>query len=110
VRRAITRLCVSLTALVPFAPPLAAEPTDAYAVAAWKQRRWGEAQYQREIAASTERWARAREAGWDRPLTFAGAYPDLRTRRAIQYSKGMLFFVELRRACRRARRSDTLFP
>jgi aminopeptidase N len=68
-----------------------------FMVAAWKQQRWGEAQYQREIATATERWTRAREAGWDRPLAFAGVYPDLRTRRAIQYSKGMLLFVELRR-------------
>lgn len=68
-----------------------------FMVAAWKQERWGEADYQREIELATTRWTRARDAGWDRPLAFAGAYSDLRTRRAIQYSKGMLFFVELRR-------------
>lgn len=68
-----------------------------FMVAAWKQQRWGEADYQREIALATQRWQRARDAGWDRALAFAGPYPDLRTRRAIQYSKGMLFFVELRR-------------
>jgi aminopeptidase N len=68
-----------------------------FMVAAWKQERWGEADYQREIELATTRWARARDAGWDRPLAFAEPYPDLRTRRAIQYSKGMLFFVELRR-------------
>jgi aminopeptidase N len=68
-----------------------------FMVAAWKQERWGEADYQREIELATTRWTRAREAGWDRPLAFSGAYPDLRTRRAIQYSKGMLFFVALRR-------------
>jgi aminopeptidase N len=68
-----------------------------FMVAAWKQERWGEADYQREIELATTRWARARDAGWDRPLAFAEAYPDLRTRRAIQYSKGILFFVELRR-------------
>lgn len=68
-----------------------------FMVAAWKQERWGEADYQREIELATTRWTRARDAGWDRPLAFAGAYPDLRTRRAIQYSKGTLFFVELRR-------------
>lgn len=69
-----------------------------FMVAAWKQERWGESDYQREIALATERWTRARDAGWDRPLAFAGPYPDLRTRRAIQYSKGMLFFAALRRA------------
>jgi aminopeptidase N len=68
-----------------------------FIVAAWKQQRWGETDYQREIELATTRWSRARDAGWDRPLAFSGAYPDLRTRRAIQYSKGMLFFVELRR-------------
>jgi aminopeptidase N len=68
-----------------------------FMVAAWKQERWGDADYQREIELATTRWTRARDAGWDRPLAFAEAYPDLRTRRAIQYSKGMLFFVELRR-------------
>jgi len=31
------------------------------------------------------------------PLAFCGAWPDLRTRRAIRYAKGMLFFAELRR-------------
>jgi aminopeptidase N len=68
-----------------------------FMTAAWKQQRWGDEDYQREIDLATQRWQRARDAGWDRPLAFAGAYPDLRTRRAIQYSKGMLFFCELRR-------------
>ena len=68
-----------------------------FMVAAWKQRRWGEEAYAREIATATTRWAGARDAGWDRPLAFSEDYPDLRTRRAVQYSKGMLFFVELRR-------------
>lgn len=67
-----------------------------FMVAAWKQERWGEVDYQREIELARTRWGRARDAGWDRPLAFAGPYPDLRTRRAIQYSKGMLFIVELR--------------
>jgi aminopeptidase N len=68
-----------------------------FITAAWQQRRWGEDAYRREIGTATTRWSAARDAGWDKPLAFAGAYPDLRTRRAIQYSKGMLFFVELRR-------------
>jgi aminopeptidase N len=68
-----------------------------FVTAAWKQRRWGEDAYQREIATATTRWSAVGDAGWDKPLAFAGSYPDLRTRRAIQYSKGMLFFVELRR-------------
>ena len=68
-----------------------------FMAAAWKQHRWGEASYERELETARTRWLAAREAGWDRPLAFAGRYPDLRTRRAIQYSKGALFFVELRR-------------
>ena len=67
-----------------------------FMVAAWKQERWGEADYQREVELATQRWTRARDAGWDRPLRHRRV-SDLRTRRAIQYSKGMLFFVELRR-------------
>lgn len=67
-----------------------------FMVAAWKEERWGAADYQREIELATTRWTRARDAGWDRPLAFPGPYPDLRTRRAIQYSKGLLFFVRLR--------------
>jgi aminopeptidase N len=68
-----------------------------FMTAAWKERRWGEAWYERELDGARTRWAAVRAAGWDRPLTSSGAYPDLRTRRAIQYSKGALFFVELRR-------------
>lgn len=68
-----------------------------FMTAAWKQHRWGEASYAQEIERASARWNGAKERGWDRPLAFSGAYPDLRTRRAIQYSKGMLFFVELRR-------------
>ena len=74
---------------------------EAFAVfmtAAWKQHRWGEAAYQEEITRAQRRWDGARERGWDRPLAFTGVYPDLRTRRAIQYSKGMLLLVELRGA------------
>jgi aminopeptidase N len=68
-----------------------------FMAAAWKQHRWGERWYERELELARTRWMAAREAGWDKPLAFAGSYPDLRTRRAIQYSKGALFFVELRR-------------
>lgn len=68
-----------------------------FMAAAWKQHRWGETWYEREIAQARARFVAARDAGWDKPLAFAGNYPDLRTRRAIQYSKGALFFVELRR-------------
>jgi aminopeptidase N len=39
---------------------------------------------------------RSREAGFDVPLTFAGEYLQLGTRRAITYSKGALFMDALR--------------
>ena len=68
-----------------------------FMTAAWKQERWGEADYQREMTLARGRWQRARDAGWDRPLSWAGDYPDLGLRRAMQYSKGALFFDALRR-------------
>lgn len=68
-----------------------------FMTAAWKEERWGAAAYAEEIMRAQTRWDFAKERGWDKPLAFAGAYPDLRTRRAIQYSKGMLFVVELRK-------------
>jgi hypothetical protein len=40
---------------------------------------------------------RAANQGYDKPLTYAGPYPNLGTRRAIQYSKGALFMDALRR-------------
>jgi len=40
--------------------------------------------------------AKVREQGWDKPLAFAGPYPSLRARRAVQYSKGALFMDHLR--------------
>jgi aminopeptidase N len=74
------------------------EGLSTFMAAAWKQHRWGETWYESELDGARTRWAAARDAGWDRPLAFSGVYRDLRTRRAIQYSKGALFFVELRRA------------
>ena len=40
--------------------------------------------------------ARVREQGGDKPLAFAGPYPSLGARRAVQYSKGALFMDHLR--------------
>lgn len=68
-----------------------------FMTAAWKQERWGEAEYRREMTLARERWQRARDAGFDRPLSWAGDYPSLGFRRAIHYSKGALFFDALRR-------------
>jgi Peptidase family M1 domain len=67
-----------------------------FMTAAWKEHRHGRAAYDREIGLARTRWTRARDAGWDRPLAFAGDYPSLGTRRAIQYSKGALFLDHLR--------------
>lgn len=68
-----------------------------FVTAAWKQERWGEGEYQREMTLARERWQAARQAGLDRPLSWAGDYPNLGMKRAIQYSKGALFFDALRR-------------
>lgn len=68
-----------------------------FMTAAWKQHRWGEAAYQRELALAQTRLQRAIDKGWDQPLSWPGDYPDLSTRRAIHYSKGALFFDALRR-------------
>src|SRR5690606_25363685 len=57
-----------------------------FMTAAWKQHRWGDVWYERELETARTRWVAASDAGWDRPLAFSGQYPDLRTRRAIQYS------------------------
>ena len=67
-----------------------------FMTAAYKERRFGASAYRAELDLARARWGRAREAGWDRPLAFAGAYPNLGTRRAIQYSKGALFMDHLR--------------
>ncbi len=67
-----------------------------FMTAAWKQQRWGEAAYAREMQLARQRWQRARDAGWERPLSWRGEYPGLSMKRAIQYSKGALFFDALR--------------
>lgn len=67
-----------------------------FMTAAWKEHRFGAAAYQAELAIARRRLARVQEAGWDRPLAFAGDYPNIGMRRAIQYSKGALFMDHLR--------------
>jgi aminopeptidase N len=68
-----------------------------FMTAAWKQQRWGEAGYQVELERAQARLARAREAGADHPLAYAGDYPSRGLRNAIVYSKAALFLAELRR-------------
>ncbi len=67
-----------------------------FMTAAYKERRFGVAAYRAELDLARGRLARAREAGWDPPLAFPNPYPNLGTRRAIQYSKGALFMDHLR--------------
>ena len=74
-----------------------------FMVAAWKERRWGRAAYEREMTLARGRRARAAEAGFDVPLAYAGEYPSLPIKRAITYSKGALFLDELRRTMGEAR-------
>ena len=67
-----------------------------FMTAAWKEHRFGPAAYRAELDLARTRLARAREAGWDKPLAFAGDYPSLPLRRTVQYSKGALFMAHLR--------------
>jgi aminopeptidase N len=67
-----------------------------FMTAAYKEERWGRAAYDRELALWRKRWQLAKDADFDVPLAYAGSYPSLRVRRAIQYSKGALFLDKLR--------------
>lgn len=67
-----------------------------FMTAAWKESRYGRAAYIAELDLARARVAKVRDQGWDRPLAFAGPYPSLGARRAIQYSKGALFMDHLR--------------
>jgi len=69
-----------------------------FMTAAWKEHRWGRAGYDHEMELAKKRWdGLKKEAGRDYPLAWDGAYPSLKARRAIEYSKGALFFDALRR-------------
>lgn len=67
-----------------------------FMTAAWKERRYGTAAYDAELEVARMRLAAARAKGFDKPLAWAGRYPSLGLRRAVQYSKGALFMAELR--------------
>ena len=67
-----------------------------FLVAAWKEHKWGQAAYDREMDLARARLAKAVAAGLDVKLTYAGPYPSLSVRRAIQYSKAALFLDRLR--------------
>jgi len=67
-----------------------------FMTAAWKEHRFGRAAYEAELDIARTRLAKAREQGFDKPLAYAGDYPTLGTRRAVQYGKGALFMDHLR--------------
>lgn len=72
------------------------EGVTTFMVAAWKEHRWGRAAYDREMQIARNGRERAAAAGFDKPLTWAGDYPSLGIRRAVQYGKGALFMDALR--------------
>jgi aminopeptidase N len=68
-----------------------------FMTAAWKEHRYGRTAYDAELDVARTRLAKARDAGFDKPLTWDGPYPSLGTRRAVQYGKGALFMDHLRK-------------
>lgn len=68
-----------------------------FMTAAYKQQKWGEAEYKREMQLAQKHWQRAIDGKFDKPLSFAGEYPSLGVRRSIQYSKAALFLDALRK-------------
>lgn len=67
-----------------------------FMVAAWEEHSSGEAAYRQELDIARGRVERVREMGFDKPLAWAGKYPSIGARRAVQYSKGTLFLAHLR--------------
>jgi len=72
------------------------EGITSFMTAAWKEHRYGRAAYEAELDVARGRLDAARREGFDKPLAWEGQYPTLRTRRAVQYSKGALFMDHLR--------------
>jgi aminopeptidase N len=68
-----------------------------FMTAAWKEVRWGRADYERELALANKRWAAAKDGGFDVPLSSKGAYPSLKLKRAMAYAKSVVFLDTLRR-------------
>ena len=67
-----------------------------FMVAVWKEHSIGHHAYVLELDVARRRVERVREQGFDKPLSWAGKYPSLDARRAVQYSKGALFLAHLR--------------
>ena len=68
-----------------------------FMVAAWKEHRWGRADYDRELELANKRWAAAKAEGFDVPLSWQGKYPSLKLKRAMAYAKAVVFLDTLRR-------------
>src|SRR6185436_12191835 len=62
-----------------------------FMVAAYKEARWGRADYERELALANKRWAAAKAQSFDVPLSWKGAYPSLKLKRAMAYAKSVVF-------------------
>ncbi|MGZ3790677.1 MAG: M1 family aminopeptidase [Bacteriovorax sp.] len=69
-----------------------------FMTAVYKQKKWGEQAYQREMELAYKRYQKAIDAKMDVPLTFPGPYPSMQIKRAIVYSKGALFLDALRKS------------
>ena len=72
------------------------EGVTVFMTAAWQQQAHGDEAYRAMLDIARARVARARAAGYDKPLAWSGTYPSLGLRRAVQYSKGALFLATLR--------------
>ena len=68
-----------------------------FMVAAYKEERWGRADYDRELDLANKRWQTAKDQGFDVPLSWQGKYPSLKLKRAMAYAKAVVFFDTLRR-------------
>ncbi|MCE9521212.1 MAG: M1 family peptidase, partial [Alphaproteobacteria bacterium] len=68
-----------------------------FMVAAYKEQRWGRADYDRELALANKRWSNAKAQNFDVPLSWKGVYPSLKLKRAMAYAKSVVFIDLLRR-------------
>lgn len=68
-----------------------------FMTAAWKEAKWGRADYERELQLANKRWMAAKESGFDVPLSWQGTYPSLKLKRAMAYAKAVVFLDTLRR-------------
>lgn len=68
-----------------------------FMTAAYKEHRWGKAEYDKEMDIAKKRYQMAKDAGFDVPITKGQSLATLKMRRAIVYSKGALFLDALRK-------------